>query len=144
MLWRKKEVSEIYIAVSFPISHICLEIQWFLIHSNKIFAVFCSIPVIGRFQLEWESGKKVQQQNCTWILWWLRILDRKKSVVKGPTVDPNTIPGGRKQNPTFWILIAKLKIWLLISKAPKGIGFRVKNKKVLFLEKIATFHWNIK
>ena len=59
-------------------------------------------------------------------------------------MDPDTIPGGHRQNPTFWILIAKLKIWFILSKTPKGFGFRVKNKKVLSLEKIAAFHWNIK
>ena len=52
--------------------------------------------------------------------------------------------GGHRQNPTFWILIEKSKISLILSKKPKGFDFKVKNKKVLLLEKIATFHWNLK
>ena len=48
--------------------------------------------------------------------------------------------GGHRQNPTFGILKLKSKISFILSIKPKGFGFRVKNKKVLLLEKSVAFH----
>ena len=48
--------------------------------------------------------------------------------------------GGNRQNPTFVILMQKLKLLYVLKKTLKGFGIKIKNKKILLWEKIASIH----
>ena len=55
------------------------------------------------------------------------------------TVDPDYIAGGNRQNPISAILVQKLKLTYVLTKTLKGFDTKMKNKKFIFVEKIASF-----